>query len=77
MPSAGFLFASQPVCLSRNCSDLTRHVLGCPASLSSGLGLFSQRFSSLLCDEADPFRNQQSRTAVKLATIVLLETLRL
>jgi len=37
MPSAGFLFASQPVCLSRNCSDLPRHVLGCRASSSSGL----------------------------------------
>ena len=33
--------------------------------LRSGLGFPYQRFSSLRCDEACQFRNQQSRTAVK------------
>jgi hypothetical protein len=36
-----------------------------------GLGFLYQRFSSLLGDEACQFRNQQSRTVVHLATIVL------
>jgi len=39
-----------------------------------GLGFLYQRFSSLLGDEACQFRNQQSRTVVNLATIVLLGT---
>src|SRR6202171_5847535 len=39
-----------------------------------GLGFLYQRFSSLLRDEACQFRNQQSRTVVNLATIVLFGT---
>jgi hypothetical protein len=39
-----------------------------------GLGFLYQRFSSHLGDEACQFRNQQSRTVVHLATIVLLGT---
>jgi hypothetical protein len=38
------------------------------------LGFLYQRFSSLVRDEAHQFRNQQSRTVVRLATIVLFET---
>jgi len=50
------------------------HALGCGAMQSRGLGFLYQRFSSLLGDEACQFRNQQSRTVVKLATIVLSGT---
>jgi len=60
--------------LSRICSDLPRHVLGCWIWRRSGLGFRYQRFSSLVCDEAYQFRNQQSRTLVKLATMVLSGT---
>jgi len=44
---------------------------------SSGLVFLYQRFSLLVRNEACQFRNQQSRTLVKLATIVLSETFRL
>src|ERR1700683_2603874 len=39
-----------------------------------GWGFLYQRFSSLLGDEACPFRNQQSRTWSNVATIVLSGT---
>ena len=56
------------------CFDLPRHVLGCGALCPRGLGFLYQRFSSLLRNEACLFRNQQSRTVVNLATIVLSGT---
>jgi len=40
----------------------------------SDLGFLYQRFSSLVRNEAGLFRNQQSRTVVKLATMVLSGT---
>jgi hypothetical protein len=49
-------------------------MLGCRAMGPHGWGFLYQRFSSLLGDEACPFRNQQSRTWSNLATMVLLET---
>lgn len=59
-PSAGIFLASQPNWSSEICCDCPRHVLGCQALWRSALGLFSQRFPSLLCDAAVLFRNQQS-----------------
>ena|SRR6266481_2467694 len=54
--------------------ELPRQAFGCWTLLSSDLGFLYQRFSLLLRNEACQFRNQQSRTAVKLATIVLSGT---
>ena len=49
--------------------DRPRHVLGCWTRCSGDLGFLYQRFSSLLRDEACPFRNQQSRTRSNAATM--------
>jgi hypothetical protein len=49
-------------------------MLGCGALWPSALGFLYQRFSSLLGNEACLFRNQQSRTVVLVATIVLSGT---
>jgi len=60
--------------MSRICSDLPRQVLGCRVLGPSGLGFLYQRFSLLVGNEACQFRNQQSRTLVELATMVLSGT---
>ena len=65
---------SQTITCSGICSDEPRHVLGCGAVWPRGLGFLYQRFSSLRGDEAGLFRNQQSRTSVILATIVVSGT---
>ena len=60
--------------------DRARSVLTCRAMCSVAgrrdpvVWVFFQRFSSLIGDEACQFRNQQSRTVVNLATIVLFGT---
>jgi hypothetical protein len=57
---AGVFLASQPTRSSEICSDLPHHLLGCGAIRLRGLGFLYRRFSSLLRDEACPFRNQQA-----------------
>jgi hypothetical protein len=49
-------------------------VLGCGALWPSALGFLYQRFSSLLRNEACPFRNQQSSAWSNVATMVLSRT---
>jgi hypothetical protein len=61
----GWSFSCFAAHLSRICSDLPHHVLGCGALRPRGLDFLYQRFSLLLRDEACQFRNQQSRTVVK------------
>jgi len=48
--------------MSGICSDVPHHVLGCWTLWPNDVGFFSQRFSSPIRNEADLFRNQQSRT---------------
>jgi hypothetical protein len=52
MPSAAFLFASQPIEWRRMCFDRPHRVLGYWTRWPSCRGFLYQRFSSLLCSEA-------------------------
>ena len=56
--SVVFLFASQPLGLSRSCSDLPRHVLGCRASLPSGFSSLLLRRSPSIPKLTKPNRGQ-------------------
>src|SRR5262249_49081886 len=75
-PTAGVFLASQPTYLSKICLSF-RTTCSAPGHCPGGFGFPYQRFSWLVRNEACQFRNPQSRTVVKFATMVLSETFRL